>query len=244
MKEHIYTIPINDAFDTDCECPVCAFLKSEEAKLIDYTLGASMMEPDERIITNQNGFCKHHFSMLLGRENKLSMALILETHLAELRKIIDKDAKDMTSHKKPLFKKSPVVSQVIDKYNSITDSCVICSKLNSTTDKFIDNLFSLYKKEDEFKEKFNNSKGFCIPHFSLLVSAAANVLSGNVLTEFYDKIYEIETNHLARVQEDITWFTKKFDFRYANEDWKTSRDAVPRTTEKIIGYITPVKETK
>ena len=23
MKEHIYTIPINDAFDTDCECPYC-----------------------------------------------------------------------------------------------------------------------------------------------------------------------------------------------------------------------------
>ena len=24
MKEKIYTIPVNDAFDKDCECPLCA----------------------------------------------------------------------------------------------------------------------------------------------------------------------------------------------------------------------------
>ena len=46
MKEKIYTIPINDAFDKNCECAVCAFMREEEKKLIDYTVGASMMEPD------------------------------------------------------------------------------------------------------------------------------------------------------------------------------------------------------
>lgn len=23
MKEQLYTIPVNDAFETDCECPLC-----------------------------------------------------------------------------------------------------------------------------------------------------------------------------------------------------------------------------
>ena len=24
MKEELYTIPVNDAFQTECECPICA----------------------------------------------------------------------------------------------------------------------------------------------------------------------------------------------------------------------------
>ena len=58
MKETIYTIPLNEAFDTDCECPVCEFMKKEEKNLIESTVGASMMEPEFREITNKKGFCK------------------------------------------------------------------------------------------------------------------------------------------------------------------------------------------
>ena len=28
MKEQLYPIPVNDIFDKDCECPVCAIKKS------------------------------------------------------------------------------------------------------------------------------------------------------------------------------------------------------------------------
>lgn len=30
MKEKIYTIPVNDAFDKDCECPLCAMYQELE----------------------------------------------------------------------------------------------------------------------------------------------------------------------------------------------------------------------
>ncbi len=242
MKEHIYTIPINDAFDTDCECPVCHFLKNEENQLIDYTLGASMMESDARIITNENGFCKHHFARLLSCDNKLSMALVLETHLAHIREMITNDSQGVSEVKKSLFKKPVLVSDAVTEYDKISSSCVICEKLNRIEEKFIDNLFHLYKKESEFKDKFYRSKGFCVPHFSILARYADKFLSGDVYKEFLQRIYELEINHLDRVQEDISWFAKKFDFRFAAEDWKNSRDAVPRTTEKIIGYVTPTKE--
>lgn len=237
MKEHIYTIPINDAFDKDCECPVCQFMKEEEKKQIEYTLGASMMEPDERERSNAVGYCKHHFSMLLNQTNKLSLALILETHLAEIRKHIEQDVGAVTTAKKSIFNKDNPVEKVTEKYMSINDGCVICSKLDDIENKFIDNIIDLYKKEDEFKNKFLSSKGFCIPHFTKLLNHAEKILSGAKLNEFYSAIYNLEIEHLKRVQEDITWFTKKFDFRYANDDWKTSRDAVPRTIEKIIGYV-------
>ena len=90
MKETIYTIPINDAFSTDCTCPICLFKKEQEAHLIEYTLGASMMEPDERQRSNAVGYCHVHYQMLLQNPNKLSLALILESHIAELRNKLDK----------------------------------------------------------------------------------------------------------------------------------------------------------
>lgn len=237
MKEHIYTIPINDAFNTDCECPICRFMKQEEKKIITYTLGASMMEPDERERTNEHGFCKHHFSKLLAQTNKLSLALILETHLAEIRKKMEYDSLNARYSKKNLLGKNDIISRIVEKYNSFNNGCVICDKLEDIEKKFIDNILELYKTENEFREKFKKSKGFCLPHFTLLVAMAQKVFSGESLKEFYDTAYDIEVKNLSRVQEDITWFTKKFDFRYADEDWKNSKDAVPRTIEKIIGYV-------
>ena len=64
MKEKIYTIPINDAFDENGECPICSFMKKEEADRIEYALGDSMMQPDERIVGNERGYCNRHTQMM------------------------------------------------------------------------------------------------------------------------------------------------------------------------------------
>ena len=53
MAEQLYTIPVNDAFDTDCECPVCAMYMKLENDALDYTLGPSYMEEDVRAMTDK-----------------------------------------------------------------------------------------------------------------------------------------------------------------------------------------------
>ena len=52
MKETIYTIPINEAYETDCECPLCELESKREAEAGEYSLGPAMMEPDFRIDSN------------------------------------------------------------------------------------------------------------------------------------------------------------------------------------------------
>ena len=89
MREKIYTIPLNEAYETDCECPLCLLEKKIESEAVEYTLGAAMMEPDFRIESNEKGFCNKHYSMLFSKPNKLSLALVLETHLLELSKSLD-----------------------------------------------------------------------------------------------------------------------------------------------------------
>ena len=88
--EQIYMIPVNESFDecakSDvCECPICKMHEKLENKEVDTALGPAMMEPSTRLETNEKGFCHHHFEMMLQRPNKLSLALILESHLDTVR---------------------------------------------------------------------------------------------------------------------------------------------------------------
>ena len=41
--------------------------------------------------------------------------------------------------------------------------------------------------------------------------------------------------NLVRVKEDLDWFVGMFDYRQQGADWKNSRDAVPRTMQKLRG---------
>ena len=87
--EQIYTIPVNEAFelsgeDPSCGCPFCTLYNKLENDELELILGASMMEPDVRIKTNKEGFCKTHYDMMFVRKNRLGMALTLESHLDEL----------------------------------------------------------------------------------------------------------------------------------------------------------------
>ena len=40
---------------------------------------------------------------------------------------------------------------------------------------------------------------------------------------------EIVDAYLAELKEDISWFCKKFDYRYTDEPWYNSKDSVERS---------------
>ena len=81
--EQIYTIPVNEAFDKVRDeqnmCPFCLLYNRLEANELDLILGASAMEPDVRIKTNELGFCRNHYADMLAMNNRLSLALTIES---------------------------------------------------------------------------------------------------------------------------------------------------------------------
>lgn len=233
MKEKIYTIPINEAIEQDSECPFCLIAKRLEEEAVEYTLGAAMMEPDYRILCNEKGFCNHHSSLLFKKPNKLSLALVLDTRLDALRSQFGDFGKAITGPKKSsgFFKKS--------KNNPTAEpphlSCVICEKTNNTIDRYAEVFFYMWKNSKEFRDKVLNSKGFCVPHFYFLSSAAEKHLK--CPSDFIAPMFEKQKAELDRIQEEIHRFTLKFDYRNKDMEWGNAKDAPIRTIEKLIGYI-------
>ena len=84
MREDICTIPISEVFEPKEGCPICRMRDTLENRVTEYITGAAMMEPDIREVTNVQGFCYPHFSMMLKKGSRLSNALILESHLKEI----------------------------------------------------------------------------------------------------------------------------------------------------------------
>ena len=163
MKERIETIPVNEAFDAQTECPFCHLEKLAEQRTIRYVLGpgASYMEPDVRAATDGAGFCRNHYKKLYDFGNPLGSALMLQTHYAGLLEEFEKEAEGFTiPGKRSLFGKSKDAGE-----NSLgawakrrTSSCYICDRLDSNMDRYIATFFYLLK-EEQFREKVESGCG-------------------------------------------------------------------------------------
>ena len=244
MKEKIYTIPLTESLEQDSECPFCYIEKKLEADAVNYALGAAMMEPDYRIVSNEKGYCNKHFSMMLAAPNKLSLALVLETHFNEVIESLEAKENCLNSNvKSSLFKSKNAISPsrcIAETTDKICSSCVICDKVNNHMERYIDTFFYLWEKESDFREKVKNSKGFCLEHFSKLCSKSENHLKNQ--NEFLREIYSLELNNLKRIYEDIHKFTLKFDYRNKDMEWGSAIDAPIRACEKLQGYCQNYKE--
>lgn len=242
MKEQLYTIPVTDAFQSDCECPLCKMKQDLEQAAIEYTLGPSYMEDDNRAMTDEMGFCEKHIGDLYQQKNRLGLALILSTHMAKITKDLRELSSSSPSGKSFLKKKSDATA-LGDYVSRLSHNCFICSRITNTFDRYIDTIFHLYKKDISFSTKITASKGFCTYHFSMLFDRAPDFLAKEQLTQFLKDIQSVYFSNMERMQEDIEWFINKFDYRYQNEPWKNAKDALPRTILKThSSIITDSKE--
>ena len=227
MAEQLYTIPVNDAFTSDCECPVCMMYKELEKNAVEYTMGPSYMEDDNRAMTDKLGFCRHHIRILYGEKNRLGLALMLKTHTDKTIKDLKTLSENKSVSSGSLFKKQ-TFSSVGEYINNLEKTCFICDKIEKTFDRYLDTVFHLWKKDSDFKNKILNSKGFCVYHYGILYAMAQTKLSKDSLDDFITTINKVFFENMERVNGDIGWFIDKFDYRYKDEPWKNSKDALPR----------------
>lgn len=239
MEEKIYTIPINEAFESECSCPLCLIEKKLETEAVEYALGAAMMEPDYRIESNDKGYCRRHFSQLLKSPNKLSLALVLETHLDEVMKKLDKNEKAVAAlEKSGLFKKGnvgAVASDISAVLAETENKCIVCDKVNNTMERYCKVLLYMWENDENFRKKFAERE-ICLRHGRLLFDYAEKEMHSAHAKDFVKLLFEKQKSELLRRRELVHKFTLKFDYRYRDMELGEARTAVTDAIEKLCGY--------
>jgi len=239
MKEKLYTIPVNEAFEAGDECPFCFLERDAEQRTIRYVLGpgASYMEPEVRGETDKMGFCTHHIKKVYDYGNTLGSALILQTYYACLLEEFQAERENLTlPEKKRLFggKKKTGDEPWWQRLERKNNSCFLCDRLEYHMERYYHTFFHMVK-DGEFRDKVSGGKGFCMRHFARLLKEAEELLPNAQRDWFYDTVPELMEEHLIRVKEDLDWLIAKYDYRNAGADWKNSRDALQRTMQKLQG---------
>lgn len=244
---HLDTIPLWDSIRLAGECPLCALRRKLELAEAERFLGAAVMEPEVRIQVNRRGFCGKHQLMLYERGNRLGHALMMQTHLQQLRQgTALKDAAKVgeaigsLSLKDKLGGKGKKLKDTLreegKKLQQQSEDCLLCSGVEENMRRYLHTFFHLVKNDSEFHKALEASKGFCLPDLGLLLEHAADELDGKTLADFTALLASLSEQNLQRIQEDVDWFIRKFDYRFDAEPWKNSRDAVERSVNKINGW--------
>lgn len=244
MKETIYTIPLMDAVMANDECPFCFVERKSEQDALDSILGSSSayMKSEIRELTNKQGFCRKHYKAMFDYGNALGSAIMIQSHLEEITKELNKKLKSGgTKEKVSFFKKKNAGESELEETGvgnwlaKKRNDCYICSKYKKTYERYLETFFYMIHTEEEFYGKVKESKGFCLCHLEDLISGANKYLGTKEREDFLAVLARLMEENMARLQEDVDWFVKKFDYRYKDEDWKNSRDAVPRCMQKLAG---------
>ncbi len=234
MKNQIYTIPINEAFDSECLCPICEIANKLDREAVDYTLGAAMMEPDFRTATNDKGFCKAHYAALLAKGKALPLALIMQSQYQVQN---DRFKAPPAAAKKGLLKKASVRQTALIQSDAIltfAESCAICDKTTGTMKQFLTNIIFLWKTEEKFKENFA-ANTFCMPHFALLTRYAAEGLGDGDFEAFYTALCKKQVCENEKLSADLDKFTQLFDHRNEGTPSPQVRSALRRCIHNYSG---------
>lgn len=232
MKDSIYTIPVSEVFEPMDGCPICRMRDTLENRCVEYIMGAAMMEPDIRIETNKAGFCSPHFKMMLGCRNRLSIALMLESHLDYIRK-------EIFEQKNPEQRRG-LLGKTVDRRSEqarrMTRSCYICDKIDWALSRMVDTTLGLWEKEESFRQLYAKQPVLCLEHYALLTSRAPEKLSKKMLPVFMDATTALTQKYLDELKEDVSGFCKLYDYRSAGKGEPSEK--VRTSIERAIWYLT------
>lgn len=237
MKQKIYEIPIWDAYELEnCECPLCAIEKKSDDDFIDALFTEMVM--DVRLnpqLVKDYDFCHQHFEKLYRFPDKCGLAVLTNRILYSKRENLKLAEKGTAETKKTSFKSFFFKDKQLNEKSSIRQ-CLLCTRLESSMDNYLETLISLWCKEKNFRSLYENSKGLCLNHFNSVLSLSEELIKNDSeKNEFKNVTIKLQEKNMAHLQEELEWFISKFDYRFADEPWKTSKDALIRTIQKLIG---------
>ena len=154
--------------------------------------------------------------MMHKAQKRLPLALMLESHLAEVQKMLKPPALSLKD-------KGEAVAQSAKK---LAESCYVCDRIEFHFEKMFSNACLLYDQDPDFRVKLKNQPYFCPEHYARYLSTAKVSLPKRRYADFVDDVRAVEEAHLAALTELVSRFCQKFDYHHAGEAWGEEKSAV------------------
>ena len=224
MQPNIATIPITEIFTETAGCPVCRMRKMLEAQYVEYITGAAMMAPDVRVITNRVGFCHRHYSMMINTGPRLSNALLLQTHIDEVRgKVFPKKDSD------------PPNKAMLESIRELDRTCYVCDRIDHDILHLLRTVYAQYGKDPEFRGRYSAQDYLCLDHYALIMeNVNKKVMDKRTLAAFYEATNKLAKGYMDTLYDDVTHFTTMYDYRNQGGDYKNSKDSI----ERSVSFLT------
>lgn len=216
MIYHIQTAPLWEAYRED-GCPLCRIRENKQKRLVKSYLNENVMDPDFRERSNAVGFCPEHVSMLYAGENKLGLALQLETRAGYLAELIKNPPKDKKAAKK--------AADDLSNHNG----CVICNELDAFLPRYYMTVAQMFDAEAEFPALFAAAR-HCYSHTIELLRAAE--YAGKHTAEYIYALLNGLKQELVKTETELRAFADCFDH---NSNARPDPQAIPRAVSLLTG---------
>lgn len=208
MRVSIATAAVIEALEQK-QCAFCLLRSRAENAFMASFFREMVM--DEKCLAglSKQGFCSHHFRLVLAFHDKLGTAMALRT--------IVKAALD-----DPL-KQGP-------------DSCYICGALSPADRQRAEIAGDLFAADAEGHGLLESAmEFFCRPHMTWLLSVNLPRWDGRVAKEFESLCREACLRSLKKLAGELDWFVKKSDYRMVDAPWHGTEDVAERVINKLSG---------
>lgn len=230
-KYQLETIPVWDGIRSGSECFICDLMEQAQTDSLEFFLGSSVMNPETRVRVNSTGFCPRHTSMLVQAGHPNSMAVLWESHLQTTRDSLTKVFKELKS---PRNMKKTIAS--LDSVLSEREKgCLICNRMNDRLVRYCFTIPYLWGQDPEFRKAFDESKGFCLHHMSVILKMSLEALDSKQQKAFAQSMAELQLRNLDRTSKDLVYMIEHYKSENRDKPWNGCEDAQIRAVFKEIG---------
>ena len=146
------------------------------------------MEPDVRIKTNEQGFCRRHFDKMFEMKNRLSLALMLESHLKHQHD-------NVAVCKKSLFGKDNS-TKAVENIKKLSSDCYVCKRVEDKYSKMISTAVLLWQKQTDFRKLTSEQPFFCLPHAAQFIEYAKLRMDKKTFAAFIESVDAVQSAYM------------------------------------------------
>jgi hypothetical protein len=225
---------VHDAYANPGECPVCLLQHAAERTYLRSFQHSRVMEPNVRVQTNRQGFCPSHFRALYDGENKLGLGLVVHTHLLqrvpEIGRAVDEIVKSAAG-------RHGTDRAAAGAGELLRDTCFICSLLRADCERYAVTILYLWNRDPDFLPAFRASRGFCVPHFVMMIQRASRSMKTDRFRRWLEDAVPLMKESLESLTGDLQAFTQLHQAGNPGPGTDRERSALGRTLQKLVGGL-------